>query len=333
MYMSQVYIRGVGSYVPEGRRTNRDLSIQLGVTEEYIVKLTGIRERRLAASEQATSDMALLAAQTALDDAGITASAVDALLVATASADYMTPSTANLVQHRLGLRAIPAYDLNAGCTGSLYALITSTGLIRSGVCRTVLVIGAELISRLIDTQDVETAMVFGDGAGAVVLQADTHGASGLRVLSHFWASDGSKSQAIMLPAGGSRQPASYETVEKGGHFLRMNGSSVYRFAVRMLPTLVTEVLARAGRSLEDLSLLIPHQANWRIIEAAMRKLDLARDKVMVNIDRYGNTSSASVLLALEEAWRQKRLQPGDTVVLASFGAGLTWAAMALEMGV
>jgi 3-oxoacyl-[acyl-carrier-protein] synthase-3 len=253
------------------------------------------------------------------------------LLVATASADYVTPAAANLVQHRLGLRPIPAYDLNAGCTGSLYALITGAGLIGAGMCRTVLVVGAELTSRLIDTQEMETALVFGDAAGAVVLQADTGRGRGLRLLSHIWASDGSKAQVIMMPAGGSRQPASYETVEKGGHFLRMHGGSVFRFAVRTLPTLVTEVLARAGRSLHDLALLIPHQANWRIIEAAMHKLSLAPEKVLVNIDRYGNTSSASVLLALEEAYHSDRLRAGDTVVLAAFGAGLTWAAVALEV--
>ena len=331
MSMSQVYIRGIGGYVPVGRRTNHDLAIRLGVTEDYIVRLTGIHERRLAAPEQATSDMALLAAQAALDNAGLAADQVDALLVATATPDHMTPSTANLVQHRLGLRAIPAYDLNAGCTGGLYALITGIGLIRAGMCHTVLVIGAELVSRLIDVDDAETALVFGDGAGAVVLQAGTAGMRGLRVLSHLWASDGSKAQVIMLPAGGSRQPTSRETVEKGEHFLRMNGSSVYRFAVRTLPSLVTEVLQRAGRALEDLSLLIPHQANWRIIEAAMRKLDLPLEKVMVNIERYGNTSSASVLLALDEVWHQERIHPGDTVVLASFGAGLTWAAVALHL--
>jgi 3-oxoacyl-[acyl-carrier-protein] synthase-3 len=329
--MSQVYIRGVGGYLPPQRRTNRELAAQFGVTEEYIVKLTGIHERRLAAAEQATSDMALLAAQAALDDAGVATDEVDCLLVATASADHITPSAANLVQHRLGLRSVPAYDLNAGCTGSLYAVITGVSLIRAGVCHTVLVIGAELASRLIDAQDIETALVFGDGAGAVVLQANTGPVHGLRFLSHVWASDGSKGQVIMMPAGGSRRPTSRETVEKGEHFLRMNGASVFRFAVRTLPTLVTDVLARAGRSLDDLALLIPHQANWRIIEAAARQLSLAPEKVMVNIDRNGNTSSASVLLALEEAYHQGRLRPGDTVVLASFGAGLTWAAIALEV--
>lgn len=330
--MSQVYLRGVGAYAPSGRLTNSELAARLDVTEDYIVKLTGVRERHLAASEEATSDMAMQAAQAALDHAGVRADDIDALIVATASADHVTPSTANLVQHRLGLRPVPAYDLNAGCTGSLYALITGSGLIRAGICRTVLVIGAELVSRLIDEQDVETALVFGDAAGAIVLQAGGEGERGLRLLSHCWASDGAKSQVIMMPAGGSRQPASHDTVEKGGHYLRMNGSSVFRFAVRMLPTLVTEVLAQAGRSLDDLALLIPHQANWRIIEAAMRKLELPLEKVIVNIDQYGNTSSASVLLALHEAWHQGRLQPGATVAMASFGAGLTWAAIALEVG-
>jgi 3-oxoacyl-[acyl-carrier-protein] synthase-3 len=260
------------------------------------------------------------------------AEAVDCLLVATASPDYVTPSTANLVQHRLGLRPVPAYDLNAGCTGSLYAMITAAGLIRAAMCGTVLVIGAEVASRLINAQDMETALVFGDGAGAAVLQADDGAPQhGFRLLSHTWASDGEKSQVIMMPAGGSRRPASHETVEKQDHYLRMHGSSVYRFAVRTLPTLVTDVLARAGRTLDDLTLLIPHQANWRIIDAAAQKLALAPERLMVNIDRYGNTSSASVLLALQEASQQGRLHAGDIVVLASFGAGLTWAAVALEV--
>jgi 3-oxoacyl-[acyl-carrier-protein] synthase-3 len=330
--MSQVCIRGVGGYTPPGRRSNQELAAQFGVTEESIIKLTGIHERRLAEPLQATSDLALLAARAALADAGVAAEAVDCLLVATASADYVTPSTANLVQHRLGLRPVPAYDLNAGCTGSLYALITAAGLIRADMCGTVLVIGAEVASRLINAQDMETALVFGDGAGAAVLQADDGAPQhGFRLLSHTWASDGEKSQVIMMPAGGSRRPASHETVEKQEHYLRMHGSSVYRFAVRTLPTLVTDVLARAGRTLDDLALLIPHQANWRIIDAAAQKLALAPERLMVNIDRYGNTSSASVLLALQEASQQGRLHAGDIVVLASFGAGLTWAAVALEV--
>ena len=329
--MSQVYIRGVGCYLPEARLTNQELVSRLGVTDDYIVKLTGVRERRRAAAEQATSDMAVLAAQAALDDAGIAPETIDGVLVATATADHVTPSAANLVQRRLGLRPVPAYDLNAGCTGSLYALITASGLIQAGVCRTLLVIGAELVSRMVDLDDPETALVFGDGAGALVVQAGPGQRGDLRLLSHLWGSDGTKAEMIMVPAGGSRYPASHETVEKGEHFLRMHGSSVFRFAVRLLPTLVQDVLAQAGRSLADLTLLIPHQANWRIIEAAARKLPLEPDNIMVNIDRYGNTSAASVLLALGEARQQGRLQPGDTVVLASFGAGLTWAAVALEV--
>lgn len=329
--MSQVCIRGVGCYLPEARLTNQELATRLGVSDDYIVKLTGIRERRRAAIEQATSDMAVLAAQAALDDAGIAPEAIDSVLVATATPDHVTPSTANLVQQRLGLRPVPTYDLNAGCSGSLYAFITASGLIRAGVCHTVLVIGAELTSCMVDRDDPETALVFGDGAGALVVQAGAGQSGDLRLLSHAWGSDGTKADVIMVPAGGSRSPASHETVEKGEHFLRMNGSSVFRFAVRLLPMLVQDVLAQAGRSLDDLRWLIPHQANWRIIEAAARKLTFPLERVMVNIERYGNTSAASVLLALGEARQQGRLQPGDTVVLASFGAGLTWAAVALEV--
>lgn len=329
--MSQVYIRGVGCYVPEDRQTNQVIAARLGVTDDYIVKLTGIHERRRAAPEQATSDMAVLAAQAALQDAGVSPEAIDGVLVATATGDHATPSTANLVQHQLGIRPVPAYDLNAGCTGSLYALITAAGLIRAGMCKTILVVGAELTSRLVDGQDPETALVFGDGAGALVLQVGDGRPGDLRLLSHLWGSDGSKADAIIVPAGGSRQPASAETVATRAHFLQMHGSSVFRFAVRLLPTLVLDVLAQAGRSLDDLQLLIPHQANWRIIEAAAKKLPLSIDKVLVNIERYGNTSAASVLLALGEARAQGRLQPGGTAVLASFGAGLTWAAVALEV--
>jgi 3-oxoacyl-[acyl-carrier-protein] synthase-3 len=329
--MTQVCISGVGAYAPAERRTNQDLAVQLGVTEDHIVKLTGIRERRVAAPEEATSDMALQAAQAALHNAGLAPGDVDGLLVATATADYLTPAVANLLQHRLGLRPVPAYDINAGCTGSLYAIITGAGLIRAGLFRTVLVVGAELVTRIVDTQDTDTALVFGDAAGAVVLQRDEGQAKGMRLLSHTWASDGSKAEVIQVPAGGSRTPASPRTVEHRQHFIQMNGGSVSRLAVRTLPKLVTDVLQQAGRSLDDLTLLIPHQANWRIIEAAMRKLSLARDRVVVNIERYGNTSSASVLLALHDACQDRRLQPGDTCVLASFGAGLTWAAVALEM--
>ena len=329
--MSQVCIRGVGCYLPEARLTNQALATRLGVTDDYIVKLTGVRERRRAAPEEATSDMAVLAAQAALEDAGLTPEAIDGVLVATATSDHVTPATANLVQRRLGLRPVPTYDLNAGCTGALYALITATSLIRASMGHTMLVIGADIVSRLVDLDDSETALVFGDGAGALVLQAGAGQGGDLRLLSHLWGSDGTKADVIRVPAGGSRYPASRETVEKCQHFLHMNGSSVFRFAVRTLPMLVQDVLAQAGRTLADLQLLIPHQANWRIIEAAARKLPFDLNKIVVNIDRYGNTSAASVLLALGEARQQGRLQPGATAVLASFGAGLTWAAVALEV--
>jgi 3-oxoacyl-[acyl-carrier-protein] synthase-3 len=275
--------------------------------------------------------MAFEASQIALQHAKITPGEIDGVLVATATADYQTPSVANLLQHRLGMRQIPAYDINAGCTGSLYALITGAGLIQGGVFRNVLVVGAELTSRIVDAADIETALVFGDAAGAVILQQGDGQNAGFRLLSHTWASDGSKADVIQIPAGGSRQPASHGTVDNRQHFLRMNGGRVYRFAVRTLPTLVKDVLERAGRSIDDLKLLIPHQANWRIIESAMQKLKLPRERVAVNIDQYGNTSSASVLLALSEVCQAGRFQPGDIFVMASFGAGLTWAAVAMEV--
>lgn len=329
--MTPVCISGVGAYAPPQRRTNQHLAAELGVTEDHIVKLTGICERRRASSHEATSDMAFEASQIALQHAKITPDAIDGVLVATATADYQTPSVANLLQHRLGMRQVPAYDINAGCTGSLYALITGAGLIQGGIFRNVLVVGAELTSRIVDAADIETALVFGDAAGAVILQQSDGQNAGFRLLSHTWASDGSKADVIQIPAGGSRQPASHGTVDNRQHFLRMNGGRVYRFAVRTLPTLVKDVLERAGRSIDDLKLLIPHQANWRIIESAMQKLKLPRERVAVNIDQYGNTSSASVLLALSEVCQAGRFQPGDILVMAAFGAGLTWAAVAMEV--
>ena len=329
--MSQVCIRGVGSYLPTTRLTNADLAERFGITDEHIVRLTGIRERRRAAPEEATSDMAIKAARAALTDAGLARDAVECVIVATASPDHLTPSTANLVQQALRLPTVPAYDLNAGCTGSLYALITAAGLARAGVCGTALVIGTELVSRMVNDDDQETALVFGDGAGALVVQSGAGANGDLRVLAHSWSSDGSMAEVIKVPAGGSRRPASRQTVDSGEHYLRMNGGRVFRFAVRTLTSLVHEVLERAGRTLADLRLLIPHQANWRIIEAAAKKLPLDLAHVMVNIDRYGNTSAASVIVALHEARQQGRLQSGDTVVMASFGAGLTWAAVALEV--
>ena len=329
--MSQVCIRGVSSYLPVARLTNADIAGRFGITDEYIVRLTGIRERRRAAPDEATSDIAVKAARAALMDAGLAHDAVECVIVATASPDHITPSTANLVQEALHLPMVPAYDLNAGCTGSLYALITATGLARAGVCGTALVIGAELVSRMVDDDDQETALVFGDGAGALVVQAGAGGRGDLRMLAHCWGSDGSMSGVIKVAAGGSRHPASHQTIATGEHFLRMHGGRVFRFAVRALTSLVHDVLERAGRTLADLRLLIPHQANWRIIEAAAKKLPLDMANVMVNIDRYGNMSAASVIVALQEARLQGRLQAGDTVVMASFGAGLTWAAVALEV--
>ena len=329
--MPEVCIRGVGSYLPAARLTNEQIAERFGITDEQIQRLTGIRERRRAAPEEATSDMAVKAARDALADARMAHDAVECVIVATASPDHITPSTANLVQQALQLPTVPAYDLNAGCTGSLYALITATGLARAGVCDSALVIGAELVSRMVDDDDQETALVFGDGAGALVLRSGDGESGDLRVLAHSWASDGSMADVIKVAAGGSRLPASHHTVDGGEHFLRMNGGRVFRFAVRALTGLVHDVLERAGRTLADLRLLIPHQANSRIIDAAAKKLPLDADRIMVNIDRYGNTSAASVIVALHEARQQGRLQSGDTVVMASFGAGLTWAAVALEV--
>lgn len=323
----QAGIVGLGTYVPERILTNQDLEQMVDTSDEWIRTRTGIRERRVAGEDQAASDLAVLAAQRALDDAGISPQELDLIIVATNTPDMLFPATACLVQDRLGAGQAGAFDLLAGCTGFIYALAVGSQFIAAGGAGTVLIIGAEILSRITNRRDRNTCVLFGDGAGAAVLRPVP---PGYGVLATKLGAQGAGGPLLCVPAGGSRQPACPETVATDLHFIHMNGREVFKFAVKTMEESSLEVLQAAGLTPQELDFLIPHQANIRIIDAATRRLGLPLERVLVNVDRYGNTSTASIPLALEEALHQGRIKDGDNVVLVSFGAGLTWGATALR---
>jgi 3-oxoacyl-[acyl-carrier-protein] synthase III len=320
-------IIGLGHYVPERILTNEELGESLGITPESILQRTGIKERRIAGPEEATSDMAAAAAGLALNKAGIDAGELDLVIVATSSPDNCIAPTSTAVQALIGAGKAPAFDLSAGCSGFVYALVMACQAISSGLYRKVLVIGADAMSRVVDWTDAHSAILFGDGAGAVVL-AEVPEAYGL--LSVDLGADGSGYGSAVMPAGGSRMPATAETVANRLHYLHMDGQSVFAFAMRTLGDSILRVLGRAGLDPGAVDLFAPHQANIRIIEAAARRIDLPMEKVLTNLDRYGNTSSASIPIALSEAAAGGRIRRGDTMVLIGFGAGLTWGSCVMK---
>jgi 3-oxoacyl-[acyl-carrier-protein] synthase-3 len=296
-------------------------------SDDWIRSRTGIRERRLAGDKEATSSMATQAATRALEVSGLSPAQIDLIIVATVTPDHLFPATACLVQDALGAVHAAAFDLSAGCSGFVYGLSVAAHLLSAGVYGTALVIGAETLSRITDWTDRSTCVLFGDGAGAVVLQSGENEGG---VLATVMGADGSGGDLLRLPAGGSKMPASHQTVASGLHFLQMKGREVFRFAVRVIPDATREVLDKAGLSLEDLDLLIPHQANRRIIESAVRSLGMSSNGIYSNLERYGNTSAASIPIALAEAAEAGHIQPGDLVVCVGFGAGLTWGAAAVR---
>jgi 3-oxoacyl-[acyl-carrier-protein] synthase-3 len=315
-----VSITGLGCYVPERVLTNDELAKLVETSDEWIQTRTGIRERRIAAPDEATSDLSYLAAVAALADAGVEGSEIDLVIVATITADMLFPSTAAILAGRLGAGSAAAYDLSAGCTGFVYALTQGFGAITAGLARRVLVVGADTLSRVVDWDDRATCVLFGDGAGAVVLEEVARGGFHAFELG----ADGAGGMELFMPAGGSRRPASAETVAAREHYVKMNGREVYKFATRVLPSSAHAVLEVMGRSIGDIDLYVPHQANLRIIEHAAKKLGVEKERVFVNVDRYGNTSSASIPLALCEARDEGRLVDGTLVLMTGMGAGLTW---------
>jgi 3-oxoacyl-[acyl-carrier-protein] synthase-3 len=320
-------IVATGSYVPENVVNNHDLEKIVDTSDEWITERTGIKERRVVNAEQATSDLAFEAASLALKRAHVKPKDIDLIVVATITADMAFPSTACILQDRLGATGAAAFDVNAACSGFIYGLHIANGLIRAGVHRRILLVGAEVLSKVTDWQDRTTCILFGDGAGAVVIEATKEKRG---VYSTHIGSDGSLSDLICLPGGGSRNPCSKETILKRLNYIKMKGNETFKVAVRTLEELVIKTLADNNLDPSQLSLLIPHQANIRIIQATAKRLGMPMEKVFVNIDRYGNTSAASVPIALDEAVQSGRIQDGDYVLLEAFGGGLTWASSLLR---
>ena len=322
----RVSITGIGANVPERVMTNEELSKLVDTTDEWIVVRTGIRERRIAREDEALSDLALPAVREALAMAGVGGPELDLIVCATVTPDMAFPATAALIADALGSSEAAAYDLSAGCTGFMYGIAQAYGMLAGGVCRRALVVGGDILSKIVDWSDRATCIVFGDGAGAVVMERVEKGG----FLGFELGADGSGGMQLYLPAGGSRTPTSAETVASHGHFVHMNGREVFRFATRVLVSSAERLLDQLGLTVDDIDLYVPHQANIRIIKHAVERLGIPEEKVVVNVDRYGNTSSGSIPLALADAVRDRRVNKGDIVLMTGMGAGLTWGSGVME---
>jgi len=324
-----VTITGIGAHTPANVVTNDDLTATLDTSDEWIRQRTGIRERRIAEPGLSSSDLGMVAAREALTDAGVDSSQIELVIGASISPDGLTPATASRIAEGCGCGHAGAFDVQAGCSGFVYALSMASGAVASGLHDHVLVVGAETISRMLDWQDRKTAVLFGDGAGAVVVTSRDVPAG---ILGFDLGGDGSGSEYLLIPAGGSRVPASATTVEEGQHFIKMHGNEVFKFAARIVVKSATRVLEKCGKTVDDIDLFVPHQANLRIIESAVSKLGLPLDKVYTNLQKYGNTSCASIPLCLFEARAEGRLREGDLILLMGFGAGLSWGSCLMEWG-
>ncbi|MCK4259030.1 MAG: ketoacyl-ACP synthase III [Halanaerobiales bacterium] len=319
-------ITGIGSYLPEKIMTNFDLEKIVDTTDEWIRTRTGIIERRIASDDEATSDLAIKAANRALEDAGVDPEDLDMIICATVTPDYLFPATACLLQEKLGAKKAAAFDMEAGCSGFVYALSIASQFIKTGFYKKVLVIGAETLSKITNWKDRSTCVLFGDGAGAAVVEAVEEGG----ILGIELGCNGAGGKFLDMPAGGSRRPSSVASLEEEAHFIRMDGTQVYRFAVKAMGKAALNALKNAGLTPEDVDFMVPHQANTRIIDGAAKRLKLSSEKVYVNLPKYGNTSSASIPIALDEAYQEGKFKKGDTIVLVGFGAGLTWASVVME---
>jgi 3-oxoacyl-[acyl-carrier-protein] synthase-3 len=324
----RVAILGTGSYVPERILTNAELEKMVDTTDEWIVTRSGIRERHIARDDQATSDLGAEAARRALANAGVKPEEVDLIIVATLSPDMPFPNTACFVQNLIGAKNATCIGLEAACSGFLFAVDAASQYLLTGRFKTALVIGAEKLSCVTDWQDRATCVLFGDGAGAVVLQVRE---SGEGILSTVTGSDGSLNALLNLPAGGSRNPASLQTIEKRMHFMKMEGKEVFKHAVRAMAEASRRALEKAGMTIGDVDCVVPHQANIRIVEAIRDRLGVGPEKFFINLDKYGNMSAASIPVALDEAIREGRIKKGDRVVLVAFGGGFTWGSMVVKI--
>lgn len=323
-----VIITGTGSYTPAKVLTNDDMAKIVDTSDEWIRTRSGISERCFAAQDETSSDMALAAAEKAISAAGIDRSEIDLIIVATMTPDMPFPSTACILQSKLGLGNITAFDIQAACSGFIYALNTGSNMLRSGAYKKALIIGAEKMSSILDFEDRSTCVLFGDAASAVILEASARADVG--VLGSITGSDGSDPSLLYQPAGGSKIPSSHQSIDAGQHFIKMNGREIFKQAVRVMGQVSKDILEQYRFKAKQIDLLIPHQANMRIIESLAKRMNLPMEKFHNNLDRFGNTSAASVGLALDEAYRKGRIQSGDLILLVAFGAGLTWGASLIK---
>jgi 3-oxoacyl-[acyl-carrier-protein] synthase-3 len=323
--MKKAKIIGTGSYLPERVLTNADLEKIVDTTDEWIVSRTGMRERRIAAEQEFTSDMGLKAAKKAIEKAGLEPNDIDLILVATLTPDYTFPSTACIIQAGLGIEAA-AMDMQAACTGFIYALSMAKAYVESGLHKNILIVAAEKLSSIVDYEDRSTCVLFGDGASACVVSAE---GKGFFIRNVVLGSDGCQTDILKMPAGGSRNPTSSETVQNKLHFIKMEGREVFKHAVRRMESSSKECIEKAGLQESDINWLVPHQANNRIIEAIAKRFQVPNDRVFVTVDKYGNTSASSVGIALDELLEEKEIASGDNILLTAFGAGLTWGSTVL----
>jgi len=324
--MKKVGIIGVGAYLPAKILSNADLERMVETSDEWITTRTGIKERRLAGPDEAASDLAIKAAQQALKDAQLEAKDLDLIIIATITPDMQFPSTACIVQNGLGAKNAICFDISAACAGFVYAIVIAKQFIATGSCKNALVVGSEVMSSVTDWQDRNTCVLFGDGAGAAVLAPVKSGG----ILSGYLGNDGSKVDLLLIPGGGSRHPATHKTVDDRQHYLKMEGNEVFKLAVKIMSESAQIALKQAGLECSDVDLVIPHQANIRILSAVAKKLRLPEEKIYLNIEKYGNMSSASTAVALCEAVREGKIKKGDVVLLDAFGAGLVWGACVIK---
>jgi len=325
--MRRAKIVGIGAYAPKRILTNAELEKMVDTNDEWIQQRSGIRERRIVDDKEATSDLAVNAARQALERANLTPDDIDFIVVGTTTPDMFFPTVGNIVQHRLGFRRVGSVDLLAACAGSVYSLSVGSKYVETGKYRRVLCIGAEALSRITDFTDRGTCVLLADAAGAAVLEASEDGSG---IIDTDLYSDGQYAELLYMPGGGSRNPATRETVDARMHYAKMKGSEVFKVAVRMFVDCAQTILTRHHLTVDDIDLFVPHQANLRIIEAAAKRVGLPMDKVFVNVDRYGNTGAASVYVALEEAVAAGRVKRGDTILLAAFGGGFAWGAVLMQ---
>lgn len=326
--MTNTIILGTGSYLPEKVMTNEDWAKLVDTSDEWISTRSGIKERHFAAENEACSDLVMEASKIAIADAGIDKNDIDLIIVGTVSADNAYPSTGNWAQKKLGIKPIPSFDISAGCTGFLYGLIIANSFIKSGMAKHVLVAGAEVMSRIINWEDRNTCVLFGDGAGAAVLGASEKEPG---ILSTYWGADGSLGDLLIQPAGGSAMPASVESVAKKLHTVHMKGNEVYKHAVLRMQESAMKAIELANLTSDDIDLYIPHQANMRIIETTIKRAGIPLEKTFINIDKIANISGGTIPIALDQARKQGRLKKGNNLLMSAFGAGFTWAGIAVKM--